>query len=104
MARCSTVFRAALPLLVGCTACSGDPPGGSPGGVSAGGAFDGGVTAAGAGGAPGGAGIGGERGATGPGGMPIKSIVVIVKENHSFDNYFTGFPGADTTTKATLAD
>ncbi len=26
---------------------------------------------------------------------PIKYVVVIVKENHSFDNYFTGFPGAE---------
>ncbi|HTJ42588.1 MAG TPA: alkaline phosphatase family protein [Kofleriaceae bacterium] len=35
---------------------------------------------------------------------PIKYVVVIVKENHTFDNYFTGFPGAETTTKATLHD
>jgi phospholipase C len=35
---------------------------------------------------------------------PIKYVVVIVKENHSFDNYFTNFPGAETTTKATLHD
>src|SRR6266852_5012071 len=25
---------------------------------------------------------------------PIKQIVIIVKENHTFDNYFGGFPGA----------
>src|SRR5437588_3462198 len=30
--------------------------------------------------------------------MPIKHIVFIVKENHSFDNYFGLFPGADGTT------
>jgi len=35
---------------------------------------------------------------------PIKYVVVIVKENHSFDNYFTGFPGADTTKTAKLHD
>src|SRR5512141_344653 len=35
---------------------------------------------------------------------PIKYVVVIVKENHSFDNYFTGFPGAESSTKATLHD
>ena len=26
---------------------------------------------------------------------PIRYVVVIVKENHTFDNYFTGFPGTD---------
>lgn len=35
---------------------------------------------------------------------PIRHIVVILKENRTFDNYFTGFPGADTTTQATLSD
>lgn len=34
---------------------------------------------------------------------PIKHIVVILKENRTFDNYFTGLPGADTTTQATLS-
>jgi phospholipase C len=27
--------------------------------------------------------------------IPIKHVVVIVKENHTFDNYFGSFPGAD---------
>ncbi len=35
---------------------------------------------------------------------PIKYIVVIVKENHSFDNYFTGFPGAESSKTAKLKD
>ena len=35
---------------------------------------------------------------------PIKYIVVIVKENHSFDNYFTGFPGAESSLTAKLHD
>src|ERR1041385_2018653 len=35
---------------------------------------------------------------------PIKYVVVIVKENHSFDNYFTGFPGAESSTTAKLHD
>src|SRR5216683_8174355 len=26
---------------------------------------------------------------------PIEHVVIIVKENHSFDNYFGTFPGAD---------
>ncbi|MGH7331062.1 MAG: alkaline phosphatase family protein, partial [Polyangiaceae bacterium] len=34
---------------------------------------------------------------------PIKHIVVILKENRTFDNYFTGFPGAETSTQATLS-
>ena len=36
----------------------------------------------------------------GPGQTPIKYIVVIVKENHSFDNYFMDFPGAETSATA----
>ncbi len=35
---------------------------------------------------------------------PIRSVVVIVKENHTFDSYFTNFPGADTVTTAPLSD
>ncbi|HEY6037397.1 MAG TPA: alkaline phosphatase family protein [Kofleriaceae bacterium] len=27
--------------------------------------------------------------------LPIKHVVVVVKENHTFDNYFGSFPGAD---------
>ena len=30
-----------------------------------------------------------------PGSTPIKHIVIVVKENHTFDNYFGSFPGAD---------
>jgi phospholipase C len=33
----------------------------------------------------------------------IKHIVVVLKENRTFDNYFTGFPGADTMTTAKLS-
>lgn len=32
---------------------------------------------------------------------PIKHVVVIVKENHTFDNYFGTFPGAEGTTTCT---
>ena len=49
----------------------------------------------------GGAGAGGAGGA-GPRAMPIEHIVVIVKENHTFDNYFGSFPGAEGTTKCKL--
>jgi phospholipase C len=31
--------------------------------------------------------------------IPIKHVVVFVKENHTFDNYFGTFPGAEGTTK-----
>jgi phospholipase C len=31
--------------------------------------------------------------------VPIKHVVVIVKENHTFDNYFGSFPGAEGTTQ-----
>lgn len=34
----------------------------------------------------------------------IRYVLVLVKENHTFDNYFTGFPGADTVTKAKRSD
>ncbi len=35
---------------------------------------------------------------------PIKHIVFIVKENHTFDNYFGTFPGADGATTGRLSD
>ncbi len=33
------------------------------------------------------------------GAMPIKHVVVVIKENHTFDNYFGSFPGAEGTTQ-----
>jgi phospholipase C len=41
-------------------------------------------------------------GATVP--IPIQHVIVIVKENHTFDNYFGSFPGANGTTTALLSD
>ena len=44
---------------------------------------------------------GGTTGATNPppgGKFPIEHIIVVVKENHTFDNYFGTFPGAEGTT------
>jgi phospholipase C len=35
---------------------------------------------------------------------PIKYVVVLVKENHTFDNYFAGFPGATSSMTARLHD
>ena len=35
---------------------------------------------------------------------PIKHIVVVVKENHTFDNYFGSFPGAEGTTTCKKSD
>ena len=40
----------------------------------------------------------------GPTTTPIKHVIVIVKENHTFDNYFGSFPGAAGTTTALLSD
>ena len=34
--------------------------------------------------------------------LPIDHIVVVVKENHTFDNYFGSFPGAEGTTTCQL--
>jgi hypothetical protein len=30
-------------------------------------------------------------------------VLVLVKENHTFDNYFTGFPGAESSMTAKLS-
>ena len=35
--------------------------------------------------------------------IPIKHVVVVVKENHTFDNYFGSFPGADGISHITTA-
>jgi phospholipase C len=37
-------------------------------------------------------------------GYPIKHVVVVVKENHTFDNYFGSFPGAEGTTTCKKSD
>jgi phospholipase C len=37
-------------------------------------------------------------------GMPIKHVVVVVKENHTFDNYFGSFPGAEGTSTCKKSD
>ncbi len=37
-----------------------------------------------------------------PSGSPIQHIIVIMKENHTFDNYFGQFPGVDGATTVTL--
>lgn len=49
-------------------------------------------------------GAGGKGGAGGSGGFPtpIEHVIVIVKENHTFDNYFGSFPGADGVTMCQL--
>ena len=41
---------------------------------------------------------GGTRPNDGGAATPIRYVVVIVKENHTFDNYFMGFPGATSAT------
>jgi len=44
----------------------------------------------------------GDAGFTGP--IPITHVIVVVKENHTFDNYFGSFPGAEGTTSCALSD
>ena len=36
--------------------------------------------------------------------LPIKHVVVVVKENHTFDNYFGSFPGAEGTSTYKTSD
>jgi len=40
---------------------------------------------------------------SGPGSGKIDHVVIIVKENHCFDNYFGTFPGANGMTNAEVA-
>jgi phospholipase C len=35
---------------------------------------------------------------------PIKHVIVVIQENRSFDNFFAGYPGADTTMKGKTHD
>jgi phospholipase C len=76
--------------------CSSHPSDSGTGGNGGGGGIVGGGDG-GAGGGGGGGGNGGSTGATNPppgGKYPIEHIIVVVKENHTFDNYFGTFPGA----------
>jgi phospholipase C len=91
---------AAMPALGLLSGCGGS---GSTAFPSASGGYDSG-SADGSGGADGGA--TGDDGSGGgmmpfppPASNPIKHVVVIVKENHTFDNYFGTFPGAEGTTQ-----
>lgn len=45
-----------------------------------------------------------DAGATTPIPTKIRYVIVVVKENHTFDNYFTGFPGAASAAKAERSD
>lgn len=44
----------------------------------------------------------GGQGGTAP--IPIEHVIVIVKENHTFDNYFGSFPGAEGNSTCSLKD
>ncbi len=89
-------------VVVGLSACSSHSSGLKGGGGGAGG------TGGGSGGNCGvdgcvGDGGGGTLGPTNPppgGKFPIDHVIVVVKENHSFDNYFGTFPGAEGTQTA----
>ncbi|HSQ67869.1 MAG TPA: alkaline phosphatase family protein [Polyangiaceae bacterium] len=80
------------PFLFACGSSPADP------GFDGGGSPDsGGLDAA-----PADGGVVGPDGATIP--IPIKHVVVVVKENHTFDNYFGSFPGAEGTTTANTSN
>ena len=85
--------------LVGCSSHVDGLDNGTGGNGSGGSAGSGGGDGGGAGRGGGGGGSGGSAGgATNPppgGTYPIKHVVVVVKENHTFDNYFGSFPGAE---------
>jgi phospholipase C len=82
------------------------PEGGGGSGGAMGGAGGGMTTGGSSGGAGGMAGAGGSGGMAGAGGapavIPIEHVIVIVKENHTFDNYFGTFPGAEGITTCKL--
>jgi phospholipase C len=67
---------------------------GGTGGI-AGSGGSGGIGGSGGSGGVGGSGGSGGSGGTGGFQSPIEHVIVIVKENHTFDNYFGSFPGAD---------
>ena len=81
-------------MAVGCS--SHATMGNGTGGNGTGGNGSGGNGTGGDGGGGGGGGGGGQNG------FPIDHVVVIVKENHTFDNYFGSFPGAEGTTMCQL--
>jgi phospholipase C len=76
----------------GATTSGGTGPGGSGGSVSSGGTSTGGTSSGGSAG----------QGGSGPG--TIEHVIVVIKENHTFDNYFGSFPGAEGTTTCKLKD
>ncbi|MDB4965723.1 MAG: Phospholipase 4 precursor [Myxococcales bacterium] len=86
-------FILATVAIFGCSGSSTSTNGGSGGGTGTGGN----------GGDDMGAGSGDMPGHVGPtnpppgGKFPIEHIIVLVKENHTFDNYFGSFPGAEGT-------
>src|SRR5438046_3080801 len=82
---------AALALVVFSFSCNSDVQG-----VGGGGGDDAGVVQ------PGGDDAGGtpDLAQTMPLATPIDHVIVIVKENHTFDNYFGSFPGAEGTSVA----
>jgi phospholipase C len=112
--RATARVRHAIVALAACAGCASDPPQADvagAGGADAAGSpsIDGGAGDARAGGfdgAPNDATVPGDAAAdSGPPGLyPIKHIVVVVKENHTFDNYFGTFPGAEGTTTCTRHD
>src|SRR5512147_1768288 len=98
--------RAACILLtVGVFGCSShvsglDGTGGNGGSGGAGGGGEGGGDGGGSGGGGGGGTPTGPMNPPPGGTFPIDHVIVVVKENHTFDNYFGSFPGAEGTQMA----
>jgi phospholipase C len=78
-----------LTFLSACSSHSSGPPGTDGGGGGGGGADLGGV-----------ADLGSDAGTPPSVPIPIDHVIVVVKENHTFDNYFGSFPGAEGTQMA----
>lgn len=102
-------FLLTAPFLVAPMACgsnadtSSSPQNGDGGSSGSGSSSGGGSSSSSSGSGSGGTSSSSSGGEPSDGGMvnpvtPIKHVVVIVKENHTFDNYFGTFPGAEGTT------
>ncbi len=106
-------------VVLGCGSSSSSYVTGSGGGAGQSAGGTGGVAAGGSGGSTtggsGGSAMGGSAGSSGAGGsagqdagpppkLPIDHVIIIVKENHTFDNYFGSFPGAEGISTCKLRD
>ncbi len=97
--RIGAIVLPCVALAFAAPACGSSGDGGASGGPATGNDAGTGTDDASSGGGDdsGGGNEGDAQSSTGP--IPIKHVIVIVKENHTFDNYFGSFPGAEGTTQ-----